>query len=439
MENKMNKLQIITSLLLFIFILVGCDLNDSVTDDGGQSGSDIKLIINEFLASNDFSYYDPVIDDYPDWVEIYNFGPDPVDIGGMYITDSKNEYTQYQFPATDPTVTTIPPGGFILILCSGTPEAGILYTNFALGSGGEDIALTESNGVIIISELTYEAQDTDISEGRLPDGSDTWERFSTPTPGASNGGGSSSFPPSITNITISPDPINATDVVTIAATVTDDDDDLASVTLTYGEAGAISTESPMAANGDSYSAEIGPFADGTTIFFFITAVDAEEQTTVSDTLSFQVGFVAPVLFINEFLASNDTSYYDPATDDFPDWIEIYNPGTEAVDIGGMYVTDGLDELTLWQIPTTAPDTTTIQPGGFLLLLADKLPEFGVLHVNLKLSGSGEQIGLTASNGTSVIDSLTYGEQTTDVSEGRFPDGSNNWQFFTTPTPGTSNN
>jgi len=434
----MKKLKIITSLLLFIFILVGCDLNDSVTDDGGQSGSDIKLIINEFLASNDFSYYDPVIDDYPDWVEIYNFGPDPVDIGGMYITDSKNEYTQYQFPATDPTVTTIPPGGFILILCSGTPEAGILYTNFALGSGGEDIALTESNGVIIISELTYEAQDTDISEGRLPDGSDTWERFSTPTPGASNGGGSSSFPPSITNITISPDPINATDVVTIAATVTDDDDDLASVTLTYGEAGAISTESPMAANGDSYSAEIGPFADGTTIFFFITAVDAEEQTTVSDTLSFQVGFVAPVLFINEFLASNDACCTDEFGE-FDDWIEIFNPGTEAIDVGGMYITDDLADLIVWQIPDNAPDTTTISAGGFLVLWADKQPEQGVLHVNIKLGSGGEQIGLTAPNGTSIIDSLTFGPQAADTSYGRFPDGSDNWQLFPTPTPGTSNN
>ena len=62
-----------------------------------------------------------------------------------------------------------------------------------------------------------------------------------------------------------------------------------------------------------------------------------------------------------------------------------------------------------------------------------------MHVKLKLSGSGEQIGLFAPNGTTVIDSLTFGEQTTDVSYGRYPDGSDNWQTFTTPTPGTSNN
>jgi len=62
-----------------------------------------------------------------------------------------------------------------------------------------------------------------------------------------------------------------------------------------------------------------------------------------------------------------------------------------------------------------------------------------LHVNLKLSGSGEQIGLIAPNGTTVIDSLTFSEQEADISFGRRPDGSNNWMLFTTPTPGASNN
>jgi len=94
---------------------------------------------------------------------------------------------------------------------------------------------------------------------------------------------------------------------------------------------------------------------------------------------------------------------------------------------------------MWQIPDTKPDSTTIPAGGFLLLLADKLPDAGVLHVNLKLGSGGEQIGLTAPNGTSIIDSLTYLDQTTDISEGRQPDGSDNWVNFTTPTPGTSNN
>lgn len=145
------------------------------------------------------------------------------------------------------------------------------------------------------------------------------------------------------------------------------------------------------------------------------------------------------LKINEFLASNDSDYYDLTTDNYPDWIEIYNAGTEAIDIGGMYITDDLAELTLWQIPTTAPDTTTIPAGSYLLLLADKKPEAGILHVNIKLGGSGEQIGLTLSDTVTIVDSLTFGEQTKDISMGRLPDGSSTWEFFSLTSAGASNN
>ena len=144
----------------------------------------------------------------------------------------------------------------------------------------------------------------------------------------------------------------------------------------------------------------------------------------------------PEIVINEFLASNDVCCLDENGEN-DDFIEIYNYGTEPVDIGGMYITDDLADPTIWQIPTTASDSTTIQPGGFLLLWADKESEQGVLHVEIKLSGSGEQIGLFTINGT-VVDSLTFGEQTTDVSYGRIPDGSNTWEYFESPTPGVSN-
>ncbi len=146
---------------------------------------------------------------------------------------------------------------------------------------------------------------------------------------------------------------------------------------------------------------------------------------------------AQQLVINEFLASNDTC----CTDEFggyDDWVEIYNAGSEAVDIGGMYITDDLAEATQWQIPTHLLDSTTIAPCGFLVLWCDKESEQGILHVEIKLSGDGEQIGLFASDGVTPIDTLTYGEQTADISYGRFPDGSDTWQLFTTPTPGISN-
>jgi len=161
-------------------------------------------------------------------------------------------------------------------------------------------------------------------------------------------------------------------------------------------------------------------------------------TLVAVLVLFATSIFAQDLVINEFLASNDSCYADEHGD-FDDWIEIYNTGNVAVDIGGMYLTDDLAELTAYQIPTTYPDSTTIEAGGFLLLWADKEPEQGILHLDeVKLSGNGEQIGLTASDGTTIIDSLTFGEQITDISKGRETDGSSTWIFFDVPTPGTTN-
>ena len=87
--------------------------------------------------------------------------------------------------------------------------------------------------------------------------------------------------------------------------------------------------------------------------------------------------------------------------------------------------------------------TLQRPRQFLALrrsdLPDKEPEQGILHLDdVKLSSDGEDIGLTAADGTTIIDSYTFGAQTTDVSEGRMPDGGTTWQFFNVPTPGAMN-
>ena len=145
------------------------------------------------------------------------------------------------------------------------------------------------------------------------------------------------------------------------------------------------------------------------------------------------------LYINEFLASNDSCYADDYSE-YDDWIELYNAGDEAIDIGGLFITDDLDDPTSWQIPLTNPNLTTIQPDSFLVLWSDKDMDQGVLHVDFKLSGTGEQIGIAIINfpDTVYIDSLSFGPQTTDISYGRYSDGGEYWQYYETPTPNASN-
>ncbi len=141
------------------------------------------------------------------------------------------------------------------------------------------------------------------------------------------------------------------------------------------------------------------------------------------------------LVINEFLASNSTIISDPDDAEFSDWIEILNHSGAPIDMGGYYLTDNLTDTTKWQFPAGA----IIPAGGYLLIWADgKNKSANALHTNYKLEKTGEEIGLF-SPAKEPIDSVIYQMQETDISFGRQPDADTSWYFFSTPTPGESNN
>ena len=143
--------------------------------------------------------------------------------------------------------------------------------------------------------------------------------------------------------------------------------------------------------------------------------------------------------LNEFMAVNDTSLADPADQDYEDWFELYNAGTNAVDLTSYTLTDN---LTNWN-EFVVPAGYVIPPGGFLLVWADK--ETGQnratnrdLHVSFKLSSTNGDIGLFSPDG-GLVDSVSYGPQTNDVSMGRFPDGGALPAYFMDlPTPRSAN-
>ena len=146
------------------------------------------------------------------------------------------------------------------------------------------------------------------------------------------------------------------------------------------------------------------------------------------------------VFINEWLADNLTTLADPADNQFEDWFEIYNPGTNTVNLGGYYLTDNLTNKFQFLVPTNGQ--YTIPPGGFLLVWADgeaaqNATNRADLHASFSLSKNGEAIGIFAANGTA-IDALTFGAQITDVSQGRFSDGAAGIFTMPTRTPRTNN-
>ena len=145
------------------------------------------------------------------------------------------------------------------------------------------------------------------------------------------------------------------------------------------------------------------------------------------------------LVINELVASNssDGGFADPQGD-YDDWIEIHNFGQTAIDIGGMYLTDDLSEPAKWLIPDNSPIETTVPAHGYLLIWADDDIGDGPLHIGFSLSKDGEQIGLVASDASTMIDTIVFGEQVTNTSYGRYPDAGDDLRFFTTPTPAAEN-
>ncbi len=57
------------------------------------------------------------------------------------------------------------------------------------------------------------------------------------------------------------------------------------------------------------------------------------------------------VMINEFAASNRTLEVVSGSDATPDWIEIFNGGTSAVDLSGWFLSDDLENAEKWKIPS----------------------------------------------------------------------------------------
>ncbi len=131
--------------------------------------------------------------------------------------------------------------------------------------------------------------------------------------------------------------------------------------------------------------------------------------------------------INEWLASAGAL----STDDF---IELHNSATLPADLGGCFLTDN---LLGWPDRHQITPHSFIGAGGHILFKADGDPQKGADHLAFKLSALQGEIALLDAD-LGVIDHVLYGPQSTDVSEGRSPDGSDAIVTHSQPTPGGPN-
>ena len=133
------------------------------------------------------------------------------------------------------------------------------------------------------------------------------------------------------------------------------------------------------------------------------------------------------LKINEWLAVADQLVQD-------DFLELYNPDPLPVDMGGLWLTDELGGAPAMQ--QIAP-LSFVAGSGYAVFVADGKAENGSDHLNFRLSADQEILALLDAQ-LQPIDRVAYFPQTTDVSQGRSPNGGNSYQFFPLPTRGAAN-
>ena len=172
--------------------------------------------------------------------------------------------------------------------------------------------------------------------------------------------------------------------------------------------------------------------------FQVGAVDLNGQSMLYPRSEFEYiqvpGASTNPLRINEFLADNVASNSDESGE-YDDWLEIYNSGSAAMHLGGLFLTDDPANLTKWMFPFGG---VVLESGGHLLVWCDEDQEQTGIHSNFKLSRNGEFIALVDTDGLTIIDAINFGPQQEDISYGRSPDGGNIWNHQDSPTPGYAN-
>lgn len=195
-----------------------------------------------------------------------------------------------------------------------------------------------------------------------------------------------------------------------------------------------------------YSCQLPPFAAGAQVRYYVEARAIGSLGTTAfrpantewGAIELRVGgaeVAGSSVVINELMARNRRSAPDPQGE-YDDWVELYNRGTTAVQLSGMYLSDDPRRPRKWAFP----EGVSLSPGGYLLVWADEDPGRSTgLHAAFKLSGQGETLLLVDRDetGNRVLDRVDFGEQPAEVSLGRVPDGSGEFQSLY-PSPGTAN-
>lgn len=139
-----------------------------------------------------------------------------------------------------------------------------------------------------------------------------------------------------------------------------------------------------------------------------------------------------ILIVNELMASNAGEVMSPATN-FDSWIELYNPGDQDINLGGMYLSNDAENLKLWKMTF---NTGTVPAKGFKVVWLGS-NDIKNYQAPFKLDCDGGTIYLSDKDGQ-LVTSQDYPEALSRTSYARKTDGGDEWGWTATATPGATN-
>lgn len=142
-----------------------------------------ELFISELISANRSTLRQADLS-YPDWIEIYNQSPEPVNLKGYSLSNNAKNPAKWTFPDV-----TINPGEFYVVLATGKnvtdTQKKNLETNFSLSAEGDRVFLFSPENKLV-DKLVFGRAHADVSYGRS---GSRLLFYSQPTPGTANAEG----------------------------------------------------------------------------------------------------------------------------------------------------------------------------------------------------------------------------------------------------------
>lgn len=390
----------------------------SSTDGSGNTGTSSNFSFTTAeegtsagaIVFSEIFYDTPGTDSDEEWIELYNGTSSTVDLGGYTITDNNGTGSSYTFPGG----SNIAPGSYFTVAANSAGfnaiygfDADQYGSISALNNGGDVLILTDGQN----NEVDIVAWEGGASAG-LPAG---WG--STTDPSASTG-------ESIYRSTVTADTDSYTDWAVAVnngdpqtqASAPVNQAPTAEVNGPYnGETGSsVNFSSAGSSDSDgtivSYSWSFGDgnsstlanpshtYASAGTYTISLTVTDDQGATTSASTTA---DITDPVL---DYVLFSEIFYDTPGTDSEEEWIELYNPTSQPIDLTGYTIVDNNGTGASYTLPSGSVIdggtffTIASNQIGFNTLYAADAHQYGSIPA---LNNTGESLLLLDGSGTAI--------------------------------------